>query len=113
MLSKKKRLTRDEFNRFFSSGTHLHTPTFTCVFSGQSATHIAVVVPKKVLPNAVDRNALRRRVYNTVESAIKTTGVYILVAKKGAAKVHKTDIPNEVRAVIKKVDTAATGPHTT
>jgi ribonuclease P protein component len=66
MLQKKERLTRDLFDRSFSVGKRMHTPYMQVIVADSSTFHGSVVVPKKVYKKAVDRNALRRRIYNVL-----------------------------------------------
>lgn len=87
MLKKKERLTKKEFDRFFSSGRRYHTPLLTMVHTPTEDFHGAVVVGKKVFKMAVDRNRLRRRLYNILyrlsqEKELK--GVYIILTKPEA-----------------------------
>lgn len=84
MLKKKERLTKKEFDRFFSLGKRSHSPAFSLVYSPAPTFHAAVVVGKKVYKRAVDRNRLRRRLYNIIYRASREKnlkGVYIVLSK--------------------------------
>lgn len=99
MLKKKERLTTKEFNRFFSSGRRLHTPLLTGIFTDHADFHAAAVAGKKVHKRAVDRNRLRRRLYNILyrmsrENDLK--GVYIIIAKPAAATATFTELKEEL-----------------
>lgn len=87
MLKKKERLTKKEFDRFFSSGKRIHSPLFTLLYTPDESFHGAVVVGKKIHKKAVDRNRLRRRLYSALYKEVKDTdtkGVFIVLTKPGA-----------------------------
>lgn len=105
MLKKKDRLTKKEFDRFFSSGRRLHSPLFTLVHSQNESFHGAVVVGKKVFKKAVDRNRLRRRVYNIIyrlSRENKLAGVYIVLVKPIAAKATFGELRSSLENLIPK-----------
>lgn len=84
MLAKKNRLSRDEFNRFFSLGKKVHTPYFQLIHLATEPFKVSVVVSKKVAKTAVQRNKIRRRIYDIVRNHQKQysiTGVYIFLTK--------------------------------
>lgn len=90
MLKKKERLTKKEFDRFFSIGKRVHSPAFTLLYTPSETFHGAVVVGKKVYKKAVDRNRLRRRLYNALYKEVReagATGVFIILAKAGATSL--------------------------
>lgn len=99
MLPKEKRLTRDEFSRFFVSGKRTHTPAFQIIYTPSPITKVAVVVGKKVYKKAVDRNRLRRQLYHIMRDWLMesgSVGVYIIITKPAvrdyAHKQLKTSI---------------------
>lgn len=95
MLKKKERLTKKEFDRFFSVGRRFHSPIFTLIHAPGSSFHGAVVVGKKVYKKSVDRNRLRRRLYNILyrlsrENSLQ--GVYIILTKPAAKDAKFADL---------------------
>lgn len=87
MMRKKERLSRAEFNRFFSMGKRQNSPFFQLIYLPYSTRHASVVVSKKVEKTAVGRNKLRRRVYDIIRVYThreNVTGVFILIAKPAA-----------------------------
>lgn len=99
MLPKKERLSRAEFNRFFSLGKRLHSKSFTMVYAPHDSLHVSVVTSKKVSPHAVDRNKVRRRIYDIVRhyrDAFGTKGVCIFLMKTGAKDVPYALLKEEV-----------------
>lgn len=101
MLQKKKRLTREEFNRFFAVGRRIHSPTLQIIFTPNQTVHVAVVVSKKVAKHAVQRNKIRRRMYDIVRNYLKetqVTGVFIFLVKKPILTMEFTEIRKMVRS---------------
>ncbi len=100
MLPRKERLSRKEFNRFFSFGKKVHSASFTLVYAPHEELHVSVVVSKKVAPTAVVRNKVRRRVYDIVRRARDERnihGVYIFLTKPSVARTDYTTLKEEVR----------------
>lgn len=103
MLRKKERLSREEFNRFFSVGRRYHSPLFQLIYAPCDAFHASVVVPKKVIKLAVGRNKLRRRAYDTlrhIKSEKGVVGVFIFIAKPPAAQASFDDIKATVKMLV-------------
>lgn len=103
MLKKKERLTKKEFDRFFASGARKHGQLFTLIFNADPNFHGAVVVGKKVYKRAVDRNQLRRRLYNILYRQSRDQGlrgVYIILAKPAAVFASFTELKSNVEKII-------------
>ena len=103
MLKKKERLTKKEFDRFFASGVRRHTTLFTLIVSPSSQFHGAVVVGKKVYKKAVDRNRLRRRLYNILyrlSRERKASGVYIVLTKPASQTASYGDLKVALESII-------------
>ena len=105
MLKKKERLSRLTFNRFFSVGKRLHSPHLMLIYSPHEAFHAGAVAPKKLAKTAVLRNKFRRRVYDVFERMQKEAprkGVFICIAKEGAAQSSYDVLKDELMALIHK-----------
>lgn len=103
MLKKKERLTKKEFDRFFSLGRRYHSPAFSLIYSPTPEFHGAVVVGKKVYKKAVDRNRLRRQLYNIIYRASQEKnlkGVYIVLSKPPAKEASFSELRDVLEAVI-------------
>lgn len=109
MLSKKERLSRKEFSRFFSMGRRTHTTLFQIVYTHHNTLHVSVVLSKKFVRSAVLRNKIRRRIYDIVRQHRKTTGVvgvYIIIIK--SSTIHQKtyqELKKEVIDCIQKINT--------
>lgn len=104
MLKKKQRLTATQFDRFFLSGRRRHSTAFTLVWHAYPTFHCAAVVGKKVRKKAVDRNRLRRQLYNIVYRLMQGTdcsGVYIIIAKPAAASLSFAAMKEEVAGLLR------------
>lgn len=105
MLKKKQRLSKRQFDTFFRTGKRLHSPLFQVIYARTADFHGAVVVGKKVHKRAVDRNLLRRRVYNVLYRLSQDqdlNGVYIIIAKPPAAGVDFAELRDEVVSLVEQ-----------
>lgn len=105
MLSRKNRLSRTAFNRFFSLGRRIHSKSFLLVYAPHDSFLVSVVVSKKVAPRAVDRNRIRRRIYDIVRhAAIEDTvrGVFIFITKQPALREELASFREEVRGKMRE-----------
>jgi ribonuclease P protein component len=100
MLKKKERLTREDFNRFFSMGRRTHSPALQVIFSSHTQLHVSVVVSKKIAKRAVKRNRIRRRIYDIVRNYSRERemqGVFIFLVKQPILEMEYGEIRNQVR----------------
>ena len=105
MVRKKERLKRDEFNHFFSLGRRYHSEYLTIVFHEHPTFHCAVVVAKKVAKRAVDRNRMRRRIYEIMRrmhTGALAHGVYILFVKAPALPLPHETLKEAVTNLVTK-----------
>jgi len=106
MFTKKERLTSKDFSRFFSSGKRFHSTFFTVVYTPYPTTHVSVVVPKKVARRAVQRNSLRRQVYDILRRYLKSdnkTGIFIVLMKKPSIEVEYAILKNNMYKRLKSI----------
>ncbi len=105
MLAKKERLSRDAFNRFFSIGKRLNTPSLTLIYAPYTTFHGAVVVSKKVATRAVKRNILRRRLYSILykHKEVGITGVYIAILRKTPQTPTYATLKDELNTLLDKI----------
>ncbi len=104
MLKKKQRLTTRQFDRFFSSGRRFHDPLMTLIWNDHDTFHGATVAGKKVFKRAVDRNRLRRRLYNILyrlsqENELK--GVYIILTKPATSRASFAELKDALERLVK------------
>src|SRR5690606_2640236 len=105
MLKKKERLTKKEFDRFFSSGRRRHSDYFSLIYADEPAFHGAVVVGKKVFKQPVARNRLRGRVYNVLYRLSRENdlrGVYIILTKPAAGRASFSELKAALENLILK-----------
>ncbi len=90
MLNKKFRFhSRGGVRYVYQHGNTVRTPLMSLVFAPNSKgfTRVAVVVSKKVAKSAVDRNRIRRRVFEAVRINFdalpkKTDYIFVVFSKK-------------------------------
>lgn len=102
MLSKKERLSRETFNRFFVSGKRFNTDSLTLVYTPHPTLHVAIVISKKVAKKAVARNKLRRQLYALVRE-IMVHSVWIIVVRKTAKIPSRATLKDELLQVHTKL----------
>ncbi len=93
---------------FFRAGKRLHTPLFQVIYTKTEDFHGVVVVGKKVHKRAVDRNLLRRRVYNILYRLSQDkdlNGVYIIIAKPPAAGADFVTLKHAITSLIDELAT--------
>ena len=94
MLKKSQRLKRNEFETLLKKGKRIHNKYFTLVYIGGAETKCGVIVSKKTVKKATERNLVRRRVYSILNKnmdLIKNKHVYI-GTKKGILDVKYKDL---------------------
>jgi ribonuclease P protein component len=106
MLSKKNRLDKHEYKTVFNTGKTLHTPLLM-IKSLKKAENkrFSVVIPKKVLKKAYQRNALRRYVYNILKEELASIDdiEVIFIVKKEFNNSNKEVLKEEVLSVLGKL----------
>jgi ribonuclease P protein component len=105
MLSKKQRLTKKEFDNIFAIGKRYHCPTLQLIYNPDDVFHGAVVVGKKVYKKAVDRNRLRRQIYNIVYRFHKKTplqGTFIFIAKPTLKQKSQTNLATDIEKLLQQ-----------
>lgn len=102
MLKKHERLTKSTFDTHFQNGKRLHSGLFTLIHDKTPQFHGAVVVPKKILKSAVERNKLRRRIYDVLQRTVAGAqgGVYIIIAKQQAVNASYQTLKEELTKLI-------------
>ena len=106
MLPKKKRLKTAEFNRFFMSGTRLHSQHLQLRYTQHPQFHGAVVVGKKVAKGATERNKIRRRLYHLLYHHHRSkglTGVFIVLTKPTTTDVPYSVLGEELKDLLHKI----------
>ena len=106
MLSKKKRLTTAVFDQVFKSGKVYHSDNFWLRALKVDVSRFAVAVSKKVVPTAVGRNNIKRKVYLLIEKIVplNNQGLGVIVGvKKNIKSLPLTEIESELSFLLKKV----------
>lgn len=106
MLSKTERLSRQDFTRFFASGSRTHSSFLTLIYTPATTLRAAVVVSKKVAKKAHERNTIRRRLYAAIErfrieQGLK--GVVIVVAKPAVAGLPRLKQRAELTSLLSRL----------
>jgi len=115
MIPKSHRLTRKEVDSLFtpqlpsqrgaSTRQILHTTSFFVVAEQSKTFKAGVAVPKKVLKRAVDRNALRRNVFDALCEVgfLSLPYAMLLSVKKGVSTLTRSDVLDELKELHAKL----------
>ncbi|MFH1218527.1 MAG: ribonuclease P protein component [Candidatus Peregrinibacteria bacterium] len=109
MIAKKYRISRNIIDYILKKGGETDSKLFIIryVANNKGFNRYRSIVSKKIYPKAVDRNRLRRQIYESVRLSEKETTKkdnftdIILIPKKGIIKVPYEDIEKDVRQIIK------------
>jgi ribonuclease P protein component len=103
MLVKTQRLTRHQFQDFFSSGKRFRSVALTVVYTPYPTFHAAVVVGKKISKSAVVRNRYRRRIYEQLRVLARKhnlTGVFIMLTSPQIRTLSRTALRDTIVDVV-------------
>ncbi|MEX0933155.1 MAG: ribonuclease P protein component [Candidatus Paceibacterota bacterium] len=115
MIPKSHRLTRSEVDSLFapqsplekSTSTRqiLHTPSFFIVAEHREIFKAGVAIPKKILRRAVDRNALRRSIFDALQEVGFLSLPYLMLVsvKKGTSLLTKKEALTELSELYTKL----------
>ena len=116
MIPKSHRLTRKEVDSLFvpqspsqrSASTRqiLHTTSFFVVAEQSKIFKAGIAVPKKVFKRAVDRNALRRSVFDALREVgfLSLPYAMFVSVKKGVSTLTRRDVLNELTELYTKLN---------
>lgn len=107
MLKKRARLTKKEFDQFFTSGKRFHTHLLQLIYTPHDTFHGAAVAGKKVSKKAFVRNKLRRRLYAALYALKKEhdlPGVFIAIAKPSAEQASYTELKDALDQLIGRIN---------
>ena len=108
MFIKEKRVPRSLFPEVLQKGKVVHGTLFSLRFAQNTQKHnrYSVIVPKTVAKNAVDRNKIRRRIYEICrkgEGTHKKPYLYVIYTKKGSALLSYEKLTNEINGLFSKI----------
>lgn len=103
-------MSREDFADTVQKTTEHHSPHFIAKVYKKSphllsGTGVSVVVSGKIVKKAVDRNTLKRRIYNLLRKHIntKTDKNVVIITKKGVGKLSFPEIKKELEDLFEKV----------
>lgn len=108
MFPKKRKFNLRENKDFFETALSFSTPYFK-VFTNKndSLLQASVIVPKKMVKLAVDRNKIKRKVWEALQTAEKGTQkevklTIVLVAHQKVLKASAQELEKEITTLIQK-----------
>lgn len=109
MLPKNDRFQRSDFRTYSPTHTRLHSAHLMLGYSASPEVFKAVVtVSKQVSKLAVQRNKIRRMLYDVlaINRPALRDGIYMVRVKVGAATVTKKQLQMELQELIGRVEKA-------
>ncbi len=106
MLPKKNRINKKTFDTIFKEGYIIHSPIFLFKYTKNldNKGHFAFIVPKTVAKNAVKRNSLRRKGYNTLRNKDFPAISGIFMYKKGVNfDIKSEEIAENIDLILNRV----------
>jgi len=107
VLKKENKIQRSSFPYILKHGKNFSVPHFTLktLKNNTNTNSFSIVISKKVLKNAVDRNSLKRRGYHVIHNTISSLSGGnngVIFVKKGAHKLSYRNLKEEVLSLFKK-----------
>lgn len=95
MLKRSYRLRKTEVSRVHKKGRRFNGPNFRLIYCPNRAGHFraAIVISKKVLPRATDRNRMKRKISESL--AKQELGNYDIILTVKTA-INEKNIANEI-----------------
>lgn len=109
MLPRSERIQRAEFKAYSPSHQRLHSTHIMLGYSNAPDVFKTVVtVSKKVSKEAVQRNKIRRILYDVLANnrPVLKNGIYMVRVKVGAKDVSKKQLRSELQELIGRVEKA-------
>lgn len=107
MLSKKNRLTKEEFDIVFKNGISKNSEYFhiKILETKDSDKKFAFVASKKIIKGAIKRHLLKRRVYSIVRNFLENIreGIFVIFfLKKEGSNISFEETEKDIQNIIKK-----------
>ena len=102
MLPKKRRVTKELFQKIMKIGGTLSSPFFVLRYIQEDKPQYAFVAPKSMAKRAVDRNTFRRTGYRALSSYQLNNGTGIFFYKKAGKEASFTEIKDDIGILLKK-----------
>lgn len=104
MIPKKNRLDKALFLEVFKKSKIFHGTyiSLRINYGDYKISRFSVVVPKSVIPLAVNRNYLKRNIYNSIKIKPISNYIAIITLKKEAKNIPFEEIIKDVEEILKK-----------
>lgn len=103
MLSKKNRINTALFEEIRSTGKRVKSPYFSIIYKESEIPQYGVVVSKKKLPHAVDRNKQRRKMFAVLEDFLHYPIQAVIFLDKESFSLSQEELAQELKKILKDV----------
>ena len=106
MLPNSQRLTTKQFEEVLKKGRVVHNPLFWLrILSVQGGTKVSVICPQKIAKSAVERNEVRRKIYNQMRllvNQLTMNSQCILCPKEAINKINDQQLADSIKDIFVK-----------
>lgn len=104
MIPKRQKLTRSLFNEVFLVGKNINTEFFRVKKRKSDSQKYSVVISKKILKKATERNEFKRFFYNTIKDLDfkPENAEYIFISQKNLKQAKKEEVKKDIEEFLKK-----------
>lgn len=108
MISRKNRLKRSEVKHVLKKGQKLFSPVFSIKFveNREKTNKFAVIISKKVTPKAIQRNRLRRQIYEILrlnDDQSENKYNIILIGSPKIIGMTYSEMEQNIKSLLKKI----------
>jgi ribonuclease P protein component len=104
MLPRQHRLQLRQHPTFFTQAYRVATPCVSGFYQSAPGFRVAVIVPKKVAPLAVQRHRIKRLIHHSLQNIQNKPSLSLVISvKKGCLHLSLTDWQKEMEQVLSKI----------
>lgn len=101
MLPIKNRLNLSRSSKQQFIGKKFESKHFKLVFKKGDHLKAAIIVSKKVVPRAVERNRIKRIISEVLRTQLKIKGEVMIIVRENIAKLKTNDVARMLKNIIK------------
>ena len=105
MIKKTLRFTQKEIDLFIKTPhKKIGNGLFVCRFKAGEKLKIGVVLSKKTYKTSVERNKVKRLLYDETLKLVKISGFYIISPQKSLKETKKEDVVLNIKDLLSKIN---------
>jgi ribonuclease P protein component len=105
MIKKTLRFTQKEIDLFIKTPhKKIGNDLFVCRFKAGERLKIGVILSKKTYKTSVERNKVKRLLYDETLKLVKISGFYIISPQKSLKETKKEDVVLNIKDLLSKIN---------